>query len=86
MSNKRHDGNFWPLVISLVNASESKYKDSDFKGSIDDKIKARGIIRDKLNFIGVEDEFIELIRTSRVGNPKYDLINDFKEKSIKKRG
>ena len=80
MSHKRQEDDFWPLVVKLVNSSELKYKDSDFKGSMDDKIKERRIIKGKSNTIGIEKNFNKLIRESRSGNPKYDLINDYKRR------
>ena len=72
-------------VRKLIELSELKYKNKDFKGAIDDKREARKIITSS-GIHNKEDKFIELIKNSFTGKSKYDLINDYKLRidSIKK--
>ena len=73
-SNKLILGN----IIKLTRSSEKKFKLGNFKGAIDDKMKANAILKSK----SCDEKIIEKYREelSRLYSSKFDLIFDHKQK------
>ena len=65
-------------IIKLTRSSEKKFKLGNFKGAIDDKMKANAILRSK----SCDEKIIEKYREelSRLYYSKFDLIFDHKLK------
>ena len=65
-------------IIELTRSSEDKFKQGDFKGAIEDKIKANSILKSK----SCDQKIIEKFREelSRLYSSKFDLIFDHKLK------
>ena len=65
-------------IIKLTRSSEKKFKLGNFKGAIDDKMKAKAILKSK----SCDEEIIEKYREelSRLYSSKFDLIFDHKQK------
>ena len=65
-------------IIKLAISSEKKFKLGNFKGAIDDKIKANAILKSKF----CDEKIIEKYREelSRLYSSKFDLIFDHKVK------
>ena len=65
-------------LIKLTRSSEKKFKLGNFKGAIDDKIKANAILKSK----SCDEKIIEKFREelSRLYSSKFDLIFDHKLK------
>jgi len=65
-------------VIKLTRSSEKKFKLGNFKGAIDDKIKANAILKSK----SCDEKIIEKYREelSSLYSSKFDLIFDHKLK------
>ena len=65
-------------IINLTRSSEKKFKLGNFKGSIDDKMKANAILKSK----SCDEKIIEKYREelSRLYSSKFDLIFDHKLK------
>ena len=65
-------------IIKLTRSSEKKFKLGNFKGSIDDKMKANAILKSK----SCDKKIIEKYREelSRLYSSKFDLIFDHKLK------
>ena len=65
-------------VINLARSSEKKFKLGNFKGAIDDKIKANAILKSK----SCDEKIIEKYREelSSLYSSKFDLIFDHKLK------
>ena len=65
-------------LIKLTRSSEKKFKLGNFKGAIDDKIKANEILKSK----SCDEKIIEKYREelSRLYSSKFDLIFDHKLK------
>ena len=65
-------------IIKLTRLSEKKFKLGNFKGSIDDKMKANAILKSK----SCDEKIIEKYREelSRLYSSKFDLIFDHKLK------
>ena len=65
-------------IINLTRSSEKKFKIGNFKGAIDDKIKANAILKSK----SCDEKIIEKFREelSRMYSSKFDLIFDHKLK------
>ena len=63
-------------IIKLTRSSEKKFKQGNFKGSIDDKMKANAILK------SCDEKIIEKYREeiSRLYSSKFDLIFDHKLK------
>ena len=63
-------------VIKLTRSSEKKFKVGNFKGAIDDKMKANAILKSK----SCDEKIIEKYREqlSRLYSSKFDLIFDHK--------
>ncbi len=65
-------------IIKLTRSSEKKFKLGNFKGAIDDKMKANAILKSK----SCNEKIIEKYREelSRLYSSKFDLIFDHKQK------
>ena len=65
-------------IIKLIRSSEKKFKLGNFKGAIDDKMKANAILKSK----SCDEKIIEKYREelSRLYSSKFDLIFDHKLK------
>ena len=65
-------------IIKLTRSSEKKFKLGNFKGAIDDKMKANSILKSK----SCDEKIIEKYREelSRLYSSKFDLIFDHKLK------
>ena len=65
-------------ILKLTRSSEKKFKLGNFKGAIDDKIKANAILKSK----SCDEKIIEKYREelSRLYSSKFDLIFDHKLK------
>ena len=65
-------------LIELTRSSEKKFKLGNFKGAIDDKMKANAILKSK----SCDEKIIEKYREelSRLYSSKFDLIFDHKLK------
>ena len=65
-------------IIELTRSSEKKFKLGNFKGALDDKIKANEILKSK----SCDEKIIEKYREelSRLYSSKFDLIFDHKLK------
>ena len=65
-------------IIKLTRSSEKKFKLGNFKGAIDDKMKANAILKSK----SCDEKIIEKYREelSRLYSSKFDLIFDHKLK------
>ena len=65
-------------IIKLTRSSEEKFKLGNFKGAIDDKMKANAILKSK----SCDEKIIEKYREelSRLYSSKFDLIFDHKLK------
>ena len=65
-------------LIKLTRSSEKKFKLGNFKGALDDKIKANEILKSK----SCDEKIIEKYREelSRLYSSKFDLIFDHKQK------
>ena len=65
-------------IIGLTRSSDQKYKKGDFKGSLEDKLMARSLIKSSMC-----DENIKYIlkkELTRLYNSKFDLIYDHKRR------
>ncbi len=65
-------------IIELTRSNEDKFKRGDFKGAMEDKIKANSILKSK----SCDEKIIEKFREelSRLYSSKFDLIFDHKLK------
>ena len=65
-------------LIKVIRSSEKKFKLGNFKGAIDDKMKANAILKSK----SCDEKIIEKYRDelSRLYSSKFDLIFDHKLK------
>jgi len=65
-------------LINLTRSSEKKFKLGNFKGALDDKMKANAILKSK----SCDEKIIERYREelSRLYSSKFDLIFDHKMK------
>ena len=65
-------------VMELTRSSEDKFKRGDFKGAMEDKMKANAILKSK----SCDEKIIEKFREelSRLYSSKFDLIFDHKLK------
>jgi len=65
-------------IIKLTRSSEKKFKLGNFKGAIDDKMKANAILKSE----SCDEKIIEKYREelSRLYSSKFDLISDHKLK------
>ena len=65
-------------IMRLTRASEEKFKRGNFKGAIDDKIKAKSMLKSKFCDQKITEKFREEL--SRLYSSKFDLIFDHKQK------
>ena len=65
-------------LINLTRSSEKKFKQANFKGALEDKIKANAILKSK----SCDEKIIEIYRDelSSLHSSKFDLIFDHKLK------
>ena len=72
------DGLILENLIKLIRSSEKKFKQGNFKGAIDDKMKASAILRSE----SCDQKIIEKYRQelSSIYSSKFDLIFDHKLK------
>ena len=70
-------------IIKLTRSSEKKFQLGNFKGAIDDKMKAKAILKSK----SIDAKIIEKYReeVSRLYSSKFDLIFDHKLKIDEKK-
>ena len=65
-------------VIGLTRSSDQKYKEGDFKGSLEDKLKVRSLIESNSCDKNIKD--ILKKELTRLYNSKFDLIYDHKKR------
>ena len=65
-------------IIGLTRSSDQKYKQGDYKGSLEDKLKARSLIESNLCDKKIKD--ILKKELTRLYNSKFDLIYDHKKR------
>ena len=65
-------------IIELTRSSEEKFKRGNFKGAINDKMKANAILKSKSCDKKIIEKFREEL--SRLYSSKFDLIFDHKSK------
>ena len=64
-------------IISLIKSSEKKYKDKNFKGSLEDKLEIKLLMNEKLRSNKeIMDKYKEEL--SKLYSSKFDLIKDHK--------
>tara|TARA_Y100001970_G_scaffold293121_1_gene437894 strand:+ start:7747 stop:8109 length:363 start_codon:yes stop_codon:yes gene_type:complete len=68
----------WEIIVKLIESSEVKYKDGDFKGSLQQKRQAKNLIKDNYKKEEIEEKLKR--EFSKIYNSKYDLIRDHKKK------
>ena len=65
-------------IIELTRSSDQKYKEGDFKGSFEDKLKVRSLLESNLCDKNIKD--ILKKELTRLYNSKFDLIYDHKKR------
>tara|TARA_Y100001978_G_C23517265_1_gene348489 strand:+ start:26 stop:376 length:351 start_codon:yes stop_codon:yes gene_type:complete len=65
-------------VINLTNSSDQKYKKGDFKGSLEDKLEVRLLLKSNLCDQNIKD--IIKKELTRLYTSKFDLIYDHKKR------
>ena len=66
-------------IISLIKSSEKKYKDKNFKGSLEDKLEIKSLMNEELRSNKeIMDKYKEEL--SKLYSSKFDLIKDHKMK------
>ena len=75
---KDSEGLILANLIKLIRSSEKNFKQGNFKGALDDKMKANAILKSKC----CNDKIIEKYREELADlySSKFDLINDHKLK------
>ena len=63
-------------IIRLIKSSEKKYKDKNFKGSLEDKLEIKSLISKLNSNKEIMDKYKEQL--SMLYSSKFDLINDHK--------
>ena len=63
-------------IIRLTRSSDQKYKEGDFKGSYEDKLKVRSLLES--NLCDKNIRYILKKELTLLYNSKFDLINDHK--------
>ena len=63
-------------IISLIKSSENKYKEKNFKGSLEDKLEIKSLIRELSSNKEIMDKY--KIELSKLYSSKFDLIQDHK--------
>ena len=71
-------------IISLIKSSENKYKEKNFKESLEDKLKIKALLNEKLSCNKkIMDKYKEEL--SKLYSSKFDLIKDHKMKIDEKK-
>ena len=65
-------------IISLIQSSEKKYKDKNFKGSLEDKLEIKSLISKYSSNKEIMDKYKKEL--SNIYSSKFDLIKDHKMK------
>ena len=66
-------------IISLIKSSEKKYKEKNFKGSLEDKLEIKSLMNEELRTNKeIMDKYKEEL--SKLYSSKFDLIKDHKMK------
>ena len=66
-------------IISLIKSSEEKYKEKNFKGSLEDKLEIKSLMNEELKSNNeIMDKYKEEL--SKLYSSKFDLIKDHKMK------
>ena len=65
-------------IIGLTRSSDQKYKEGDFKGSLEDKLKVRSLLES--NLYDKKIKYILKKELTRLYNSKFDLIYDHKKR------
>ena len=65
-------------IIELTRSSDQKYKEGDFKGSFEDKLEVRSLLKSNLCDKKIKD--ILKKELTRLYNSKFDLIYDHKKR------
>tara|TARA_Y100001933_G_scaffold243889_1_gene272974 strand:- start:139 stop:492 length:354 start_codon:yes stop_codon:yes gene_type:complete len=76
---KNLDNPFLIEAIRLIHLSESKYKQRDFKGSIEHKHELHSILQNEV-FLNEEIMNKYKLELSRLYNSRFDLIKDHKKR------
>ena len=63
-------------IISLIKSSEKKYKDNNFKGSLEDKLEIKSIICKLISNKEIMNKYKKEL--SKLHSSKFDLIKDHK--------
>ena len=63
-------------IISLIKSSENKYKEKNFKGSLEDKLKIKSLISKLSSNKEIMDKYKKEL--SKLYSSKFDLIKDHK--------
>ena len=71
-------------IISLIKSSEAKYKEKNFKESLEDKLEIKALMNEKIiSNKEIMDKYKEEL--SKLYSSKFDLIKDHKMKINKKK-
>ena len=70
--------NLEEMIIGLTKSSDQKYKEGDFKGSLEDKLEVRSLLESDL--CDKKIKYILKKELTRLYNSKFDLIYDHKKK------
>tara|TARA_Y100001978_G_C23557431_1_gene367582 strand:- start:117 stop:467 length:351 start_codon:yes stop_codon:yes gene_type:complete len=65
-------------IIGLTKSSDQKYKEGDFKGSLEDKLEVNSLLKSNLCDKNIKDILNKEL--SRLYNSKFDLIYDHKKR------
>ena len=63
-------------IISLIKSSENKYKEKNFKGSLEDKLEIKSLISKVSSNKEIMDKYKKVL--SQLYSSKFDLIKDHK--------
>ena len=63
-------------IVSLLNSSENKYKEKNFKGSLEDKLEIKSLISKLSSNKEIMDKYKKEL--SKLYSSKFDLIKDHK--------
>ena len=82
MGNTHHE--ILSKIIRLLKSSENKYKEKNFKGSLEDKLEIKSLINDDLiSKKEIMDKYKKEL--SKLYSSKFDLIKDHKMKIDEKK-
>ena len=76
---KNTDKDIISKIIRLIKSSENKYKDKNFKGSLEDKLEIKSLINNKLSS-NKEIMYKYKKELSKLYSSRFDLIKDHKMK------